>query len=376
MLLPNRHGNSGDYRYGYNGTELDDEIKGEGNSYGTHFRHYDPRVARWLSIDPKSMFWESPYAQNRNNPIYFTDPYGDCPNGDCDNVESPGGKNVSIPKGSAKHINDQGNVYSFMSQGREFFYDSRDGDYYDLHENKYSSTSKVDFTLKSRFEKAVQNRMTSLRDSDPSRRLISVESSEGSSIAYADDHSKYAPIHSVDFISKGDYPEVGVAEGFVPVWGSGLEAAYSFQDGDIGWGIAYSGLAISEVFGIGYLRKAGVKGLSYLPKAGKTFDAYKTARGGTRTLGYIETTNSSGKIVLQRVSTEYHHWLITQRMQRKLDLPNWLVNNRFNVMKLNTIQHSIIDPFRFRFLRKGLKQDVGLFKKYNWLSGKFGDGPK
>ncbi|WP_035088283.1 DUF6443 domain-containing protein, partial [Aquimarina muelleri] len=30
MLLPNRHGNSGDYRYGFQGQEMDNEIKGEG----------------------------------------------------------------------------------------------------------------------------------------------------------------------------------------------------------------------------------------------------------------------------------------------------------------------------------------------------------
>lgn len=55
-------------------------------------------------------------------------------------------------------------------------------------------------------------------------------------------------------------------------------------------------------------------------------------------------------------------------MQRKFNLPNWLVNNRFNVIKLNTIQHSIIDRFRKQFLRAGIKNEVGWFKKYNWFS--------
>ncbi|MNT90191.1 hypothetical protein D3C72_2310490 [compost metagenome] len=55
-------------------------------------------------------------------------------------------------------------------------------------------------------------------------------------------------------------------------------------------------------------------------------------------------------------------------MQRKCNLPNWLVNNRFNVIKLNTIQHSIIDRFRKQFLRAGIKNEVGWFKKYNWFS--------
>lgn len=79
MLLPNRHGNSSDYRYGFQGQELDNEIKGEGNSYTTYFRQYDPRVARWLSVDPVTMDSESPYTSMLNNPILFNDVDGDCP---------------------------------------------------------------------------------------------------------------------------------------------------------------------------------------------------------------------------------------------------------------------------------------------------------
>ncbi|MGV6862272.1 MAG: RHS repeat domain-containing protein [Putridiphycobacter sp.] len=78
MLLPNRHEDAGEYRYGFNGMEKDDEVKGEGNSYTTLFRQYDPRVGRWLSLDPlESKFpGQSPYVAFDNNPIYFSDPNG------------------------------------------------------------------------------------------------------------------------------------------------------------------------------------------------------------------------------------------------------------------------------------------------------------
>jgi len=33
--------------------EKDDDIKGSWNSYTTEFREYDPRIARWFSIDPE-----------------------------------------------------------------------------------------------------------------------------------------------------------------------------------------------------------------------------------------------------------------------------------------------------------------------------------
>ncbi len=71
MLLPNRHANTSDYRYGFQGQEMDDEIKGEGNSVNFAFRMHDPRVGRFLSRDPmsKSYPWNSPYAFAENRVI-------------------------------------------------------------------------------------------------------------------------------------------------------------------------------------------------------------------------------------------------------------------------------------------------------------------
>jgi RHS repeat-associated protein len=68
----------GGYRFGFNGMEKDDEIKGEGNSYTTHFRAYDPRIARWISIDPLRAYFpgESPYSFSNNMPIVGSDPSG------------------------------------------------------------------------------------------------------------------------------------------------------------------------------------------------------------------------------------------------------------------------------------------------------------
>jgi RHS repeat-associated protein len=68
---------SGGYRFGYQGSEKDDESKGNGNSYTTEFRQLDPRLGRWLSIDPKATVWVSSYVSMGNNPIYNTDILGD-----------------------------------------------------------------------------------------------------------------------------------------------------------------------------------------------------------------------------------------------------------------------------------------------------------
>ncbi len=67
--------------FAYNGMLKDDEIQGVGNSYTTEFRQFDPRLGKWWSLDPVVLESESSYASNRNNPISYSDPEGDCP--DC-----------------------------------------------------------------------------------------------------------------------------------------------------------------------------------------------------------------------------------------------------------------------------------------------------
>lgn len=67
------------YRFGFNGKEKDDEVKGNGNSLDFHARIYDPRLGRWLTIDPKAgkYPYNSPYVGFGNNPIYYIDPAGE-----------------------------------------------------------------------------------------------------------------------------------------------------------------------------------------------------------------------------------------------------------------------------------------------------------
>ena len=78
MIMPGRHTQDTDYRYAYNGMEKDDEVSGNGNSYTTEFRQYDPRLLRWKSLDPLMDIqpFHSPYQAFNNNPIFFTDPLG------------------------------------------------------------------------------------------------------------------------------------------------------------------------------------------------------------------------------------------------------------------------------------------------------------
>lgn len=79
MLMPDRKFSSDKYRFGFNGKENDNEVKydpngdqivGSQQDYGA--RIYDPRIGRWLSVDPLINKYPSlsPYSFVNNNPIY------------------------------------------------------------------------------------------------------------------------------------------------------------------------------------------------------------------------------------------------------------------------------------------------------------------
>ncbi|MBL4755245.1 MAG: RHS repeat-associated core domain-containing protein [Flavobacteriales bacterium] len=66
------------YRYGFNGKEKDDETSGNGNQYDYGFRIYNPRLGRFLSVDPLFRVYPfySPYHYASNTPIAAVDEDG------------------------------------------------------------------------------------------------------------------------------------------------------------------------------------------------------------------------------------------------------------------------------------------------------------
>lgn len=70
-----KYTNESGYRYGFNGKENDNEVKGEGNQQDYGFRIYDPRLGRFLSVDPLTQEypWNSTYAFAENDVIRCID---------------------------------------------------------------------------------------------------------------------------------------------------------------------------------------------------------------------------------------------------------------------------------------------------------------
>lgn len=77
MLQPGRkYSPASSYRYGFNGKENDNDVKGiEGSQQDYGMRIYDPRLGKFLSVDPisKDYPWYTPYQFAGNKPIAAVD---------------------------------------------------------------------------------------------------------------------------------------------------------------------------------------------------------------------------------------------------------------------------------------------------------------
>lgn len=78
MVQPGRAFSSNNYRYGFNGQEKSDEVRGEGNQIDFGERIYDSRIGRFLSMDPLANAYpfQSPYNFAANSPITLVDVMG------------------------------------------------------------------------------------------------------------------------------------------------------------------------------------------------------------------------------------------------------------------------------------------------------------
>jgi len=76
MVEPGRSYSAGNqYMYGFNGKEQDNEVSGQGNQYDYGFRIYNPRLGKFLSVDPlfKSFPWNGPYSYAEGDVIRSID---------------------------------------------------------------------------------------------------------------------------------------------------------------------------------------------------------------------------------------------------------------------------------------------------------------
>lgn len=127
MPMPGRTYEPGDYRYGFNGKEQDPEIYGTGNIYDYGFRIYNPRIARFLSVDPLSPEypWYTPYQFAGNTPIWAIDLDGLEPVYTSDNIIlyrlQPGQGPTQIAEDMANRYGDNVDWYDIVLMNEQNF---------------------------------------------------------------------------------------------------------------------------------------------------------------------------------------------------------------------------------------------------------------
>lgn len=339
-------------RYGFNGMEQSSEIKGEGNSYTAEYWEYDSRLVRRWNIDPVIKDYESPYMAFSGNPILFNDPDGDDP----DKPKEKGTKEGQTASTREERYMSTGLGYGYSYKGTINWSWHNGG--IQQNNGKLSEAGWYDQSGYSKILTPIASDLAGYQGlySGPAGRNWS--SAEKANVSNT---------------RLGKFVGDGLSENTANVLAATARSYANNRNFAVS-GVTYaSGFNVEDFIGVGLLAKELMKGLGgalikRLPQGVATFSEYKALRGGTETLDFIRTTNKQRQVVLQRISTEFHHAFISQKTQKAMGLPNWMVNNKLNVWKLNTIQHSLIDPARRQFLRAGLKSEIGFFGQYNWFT--------
>lgn len=78
MAHPSRSYDQGEFKFGFAGMETDAQLGGNRHTYNFGARLYDPRIARWWSVDKlyAKTPGVSPYVYSESSPLALTDPDG------------------------------------------------------------------------------------------------------------------------------------------------------------------------------------------------------------------------------------------------------------------------------------------------------------
>lgn len=145
--MPGRNGSTGDYRYGFQGQEKDDEVKGEGNSINYKYRMHDPRIGRFFAVDPLAPDYphNGPYNFSENMVIHAIELEG---------LEAffIHGTTSSPDRWNDKSVKTLGNLTNNKTYSRKFSWEDLDGLLNNSHDRYKAAKKLVEYVKANRVD--------------------------------------------------------------------------------------------------------------------------------------------------------------------------------------------------------------------------------
>ena len=124
------------YRFGFNGMEQDNSIRGQGNSLDFGARIYDSRLGRWMTTDPVFKANLTPYQFAKDCPLAFVDPDGQ------DEIHFVTKTIKTTMEDGSIQLDAVNFVYITQSKGKDKFYRV-----HDINEVSYEFSSNNPYTF-------------------------------------------------------------------------------------------------------------------------------------------------------------------------------------------------------------------------------------
>lgn len=232
--LPGRNANSGDYRYGFNGEEMDNEITGSaGTDYDLGERIYDTRLGRMFSIDPlaSSYPWQSPYAYCNNSPASSVDIDGAGGPPSKGTYEGQMGTTTTTSYGHSQCVGHSTVHWTWHMGG--------------VNGSEAGWMSPDDYNTD--VLKPMAAEYTKWFSSDWSTTQQSSSLNTYTTNLLNAEVSYHALLTNSDAYFKAN-PTVDGWQSYVPIWGSAKQAYLDFSVGKYGWGTFHTVMAVTDVF--------------------------------------------------------------------------------------------------------------------------------
>ncbi len=321
MMMPGRKYSSDGYRYGFNGKENDNDVKGAGNQQDYGMRVYDPRLGKFLSEDPLTQKYPelTPYQFASNNPIKMID---------LDGLEGaepkkPGGKEFETTEvtHTACASDNPGCDPDDPSTFIKTTYIWHEGGFKGSKPGWYTESDYFNSVLKP-LGKAYNNFQDNSVKKDMELYVDFVFSRKG-------DYNYYGIIQSAAKYLK-ENPTYDSWARNIPIWGSYKQAELDFSVGKWGWGTFNTGLALSDMFLLKSAFQAPVK--SFLAEGANGFKKY-FGIGMSHNYG---ASVSRWKGLGLDMGGYKHHWLISQELMESYPILKPLGNQTWNLTRFST----------------------------------------